>query len=165
MIGVSCFALFILFYGMGFNPLGNISWLSAWVPVLFICRSTKAYRENELEGYISYGQAYKTGFLTAVAGGLLSALLIFLFCSVYDSAIIEDFKNQTLAQMDTVEVQMKSFMGETMYEQALKTYEQISLQSVVTSEFFNKVMGGIIVSLISAAIYKREKPILHPPVE
>ncbi len=163
MMGVINFILFLLLYIMGFNPLGNASWLGAWIPVLVICISTKSYRENELEGFITYWQAYRTGFLTAVAGGLLSALLIFIFCTIYDNSIVEDFKNQTLTQMEMVETQMKSMLGSNMYEQTIQSYESITTQTVASGEFFNKVLCGIFVSLITAAVYKRDKPFFNPP--
>ena len=165
IMGVLCFALFILFYSFGLNPLGNISWLGAWIPVMIICMATKAYRENELEGFISYGQAYRIGILTSAAGGLLSALLIFIFCTIYDSSIVDEFKNQTLAQMDEVEKQMKSMMGDSLYQNAVDAYEKISLQTIVSNEFFNKVLCGVFVSIITAAIFKRDKPFINPPTE
>jgi len=160
--GVATFALFILLYMIGINPLGNASWLGAWIPVLIISKSTRSYRDNELEGFISYGEGFRMGFLTAAAGGLLSALLVFIFCTLVDGTLIDEFKNQTLMQLEQVENQMKGLIGDTFYDNAVDTYNKINLQTVVSGEFFNKLLGGLIISLITAAIYKKDKPFIPP---
>ncbi len=163
--GVATFAIFLLLYWMGINPLGNASWLGAWIPVLIIAKATRSYRDHELEGFISYSEGFRMGLFTAIAGGLLSALLIFIFCTLVDSTIVDEFKEQTLSQLELVEAQMKGLMGDTLYENAVETYNNINLQSIVSSEFFNKLLGGLIISLITAAIYKKDKPYVPPTQE
>ena len=160
--GVATFALFILLYILGFNPLGNASWLGAWIPVLIISKSTRSYRDNELEGFISYGEGFRMGFLTAAAGGLLSALLVFIFCTLVDGTLIDEFKNETLLQLEQVESQIKGLLGEEFFDDIIDSYNKINLQVVVTNDFFNKLLGGLIISLITAAIYKKDKPFIPP---
>ena len=67
--------------------------------------------------------------------------------------------------MDEVEKQMKSMMGDSLYQNAVDAYEKISLQTIVSNEFFNKVLCGVFVSIITAAIFKRDKPFINPPTE
>jgi hypothetical protein len=162
LLGIGTMTVFIILYKMGYNPLGNASWLSAWIPVVVIAKSTAAYRNEELEGYMSYGEGFRIGVLTGAAGGLLSALMIYIFCTIVDASIVDDFKTQTLDQMQLVEKQMRGLISDNMYDKAIEAYNNISIQSIVTSEFSNKLIGGILISLITAAVYKKNKPFIPP---
>jgi hypothetical protein len=166
MSGLGVFAIFLILYFAKINPLGNASWLAAWIPVVFICKSTQHYREHELEGFISYGQAWHIGTLTGIAGALLSALLVFIFCKVYDASLIDTFKNENLSQLESVESQLKGMFGDGMYDKAVESFQRLDVRTVASSDFFNKTIGAILVSLVTASIYKRDKPkIFQPPAE
>lgn len=156
--GMGCFAVFLLIYFSGINPLGNASWLAAWIPVVVICICTKQYRENELEGFITYGQAWNVGAFTGIFSGLLYALLVYIFLKVYDNNLIEAFREENIAQLETLSEEIKSMLGTTVYETTLEGYKRLDVKTVCSSDFFNKTIGAILVSLITAAIYKRNKP-------
>lgn len=158
MSGIGVFIFFLVFYFTGINPLGNIMWLAAWIPVVFICRATKNFRDYELEGFISYGQAWQMGVLTGVSSALLSALLTYIFCKVIDPEIVESFKSDNLQQLEAIKEQISGMMSDSMYEKAQESFEKMDVQTVASGEFFNKSIGSILVSLITAAIYKRNKP-------
>ena len=156
--GIGCFAVFLLLYFFGVNPLGNSSWLAAWIPVVVICISTKTYRENELEGFITYGEAWNVGTFTGIAGALLHALLIYIFLKVYDANLIEAFKNDNIANLQKMEAELKGIIGSSVFETTLESYKRLDVKTVCSSDFFNKTIGAKLVSLITAAIFKRSKP-------
>lgn len=158
MAGSGVFVFFLVFYFTGINPLGNVMWLAAWIPIIFMCRATKNYRDNEMEGFISYGQAWQIGALTGISCALLSALLTYIFCKVFDSTLVESFKTSNLEQLEMMKDEFSGLMGESMYEKAQESFENINVQTVASGEFFNKSFGATLVSLITAAIYKRNKP-------
>jgi Protein of unknown function (DUF4199) len=156
--GLACFAVFLLLYFAAANPLGNSSWLAAWIPVVIICISTKHYRENELEGFISYGQAWNIGALTGIAGAILHALLMYIFLKVYDNSLVESFKAENIRQLESMESQLSNVFSSSVYDTALESYQRLDVKTVCSSDFFNKTIGAILVSLITAAVYKRNKP-------
>ena len=158
ILGASSFAMFLIIYLTGNNPLGNASWLGAWIPAVVIAVAVKSYRTHEGEGFISYGEGFRTGLITALLGGVLSALLIYIFCTLFDSTLVERFKADSLAQLELMEGQFKSMLSDKMYDQAVDAYNNIDLQSIAMNDFFNKLLSGIILSLIIAAVYKRNKP-------
>ena len=49
-------------------------------------------------------------------------------------------------------------LSDKMYDQAVDAYNNIDLQSIAMNDFYNKLLSGIILSLIIAAVYKRNKP-------
>lgn len=164
--GLSCFAVFLLLYFLGINPLGNSSWLSAWIPVVIICVSTKTYRENELEGFMTYGEGWNVGVFTGIAGGMLYALLLYIFLKIFDANLIESFKNENIEQLYKMESELKGIIGSSVFETTLESYKRLDVKTVCSSDFFNKTIGAILVSLITAAIFKRNKPAgLNRPTE
>jgi hypothetical protein len=154
-IGISCFVVFLLIYFAGFNPLGNASWLGAWIPVVFICLSTRHFREQETEGFIGYGNAFRIGLLTAMAGALLFALIIYLFGTLIDSNLVTLYKNDVVEQLE----QTKAFLGDSLYEKMMENVNQTTMFSISSGDFFTKCIGGLIVSLITAAVYKKDPPV------
>lgn len=153
--GLSCFGMFLLLYFLGFNPLGSISIVGIWIPVVFICLSTKTYRENELEGFMSYKQGIKIGFFTALSGGLLFAFLIYIFGRIIDENLVENYKKEFIVQLEAT----KSFFSDKMYDMYMTSINEQTMSKLAFSEFISKAIGGLIVSLITAAIFKKQPPI------
>lgn len=153
--GASVFAVFLILYLAGFNPLGNASWIGAWIPIVMIARSVKMYRDHECEGFITYGSAFRMGLTTAILGGLLSALLIFIFCTLIDNTVVDQFKSDALAQLEQMETQFKGLLSEATYDKLVEDYNKIDVKTIAMSEFMSKSFSGFILSLIIAAIYKK----------
>ncbi|MBK7854941.1 MAG: DUF4199 domain-containing protein [Bacteroidetes bacterium] len=147
----------MLLYFLGVNPLGNSSWLAAWIPVVVICVSTKAYRENELEGFMTYGEAWNVGTFTGIAGAMLHALLIYIFLKVFNANLIESFKTENIDNLKKMESELKGLIGNSVFETTLEAINALMLK-LFAPGFFNKTIGAILVSLITAAIFKRNKP-------
>ena len=58
-----------------------------------------------------------------------------------------------------MEDQLNGVFGSSLYDTALESYQRLDVKTVCTSDFFNKTIGSILVSLITAAVYKRNKPV------
>ena len=151
MSGLSCFAFFLLLFYLGFGPLGMGAWLGSWIPVVFICFATGFMRNRILGGFITYRQALRIGFLTAVSSGFLFALLVYIFGTVIHPGLIEEYKTGMVADME----QSKNLLPSEMYETALENLEKATLFNIVSADFFYKCVGGFLISLITAGFYKR----------
>ncbi len=158
MSGLGSFAMFLLLYWTSSNPLGQISWLGVWIPIVFIVLGTKHYRENEGLGYIRYWQAFRVGFLTAACGGFLFALLVWTFASVIDVNIVERFKEESLMYLEQSEQLSKSMFGDKLYDASIENIEKITTTSIASQEFWNKTFGGLIISFITAGILRKTPP-------
>ena len=158
MSALSCFAMFLILYYLGVNPLGPASWLAVWVPPLFIVLATKRFRDFESGGFISYSTAFRIGFLTATCGGLLYALIVYIFGTLIDPALIDNFKEMMLADLEETESLMRSVVGDSVYEQSIEEMKNTTLKTIAMTDFFYKCVGGLIISLITAAVLKRNHP-------
>lgn len=157
--GLIAFGLFLLFYFLGFNPIGNISWLSFWVPIPFIYKGIKEIRESEYEGFISYGQAFKQGVIISFIYASLFAMLIYIFGTFIDGSFIEEFIEQAAMDLEETKELMTGIISEAVYEQSLDQILDLTPAQHARSDFFNKFIFGIIVSLIAAYNLKKPKPI------
>jgi uncharacterized protein DUF4199 len=153
MSGLCSFAVFLGLYYKGINPLGNASWLGWWIPVVFICIATKIYRDRFLAGEISYGQAMKIGLTTAMAASFLFVLLIYIFASLIDSNVVTMYKNEALKGME----ETKFIFSDEMYEEAIESIEKINIRNIAFNDFLTKMFGALLVSLVTAAVYRRKK--------
>lgn len=155
--GLAGFVAFIIYYAMGTNPMGNISWLTAWLPILFIYLGTKKHRDDVLGGAMSYGQAFLGGLIITLIWATLVGMLTYLFGAFVDASFVDIYKEDAYEQMEAA----RAFMSEEILDKAMQGIEQMTLGQMVQGDVFNKLFGGLIVSLIIAAINKRKKDIFE----
>jgi hypothetical protein len=155
MSALTCFAMFLLIYWMGSNPLGPASWLAVWIPPLFIYFSIKYYRNKVLGGTMKFGEGFMAGMLTAISGGILYSLLIVIFGKIIDPNLIDNFKETMLLDFEKNEKMMREFMGDNIFERGIEDIKNMTLSQQASSDFFTKTIGGTIYSLIIAGILKR----------
>jgi hypothetical protein len=152
MSGLGSFAVFLLLYYNGVNPLGNATWVGAWIPIVFICIATKNYRDHFLAGEITYWQAVKTGMATAIAASFLYAFLIYIFVTLIDGNVVTAFKNEKLLDLE----QTKFMFNEDFYEKMVDEIDKFTIGTIAFNDFFMKIIGSFLVSLITAAIYRKQ---------
>ncbi len=111
----------------------------------------KHHRNNELNGYISFGRAFLLGFLTLVIAAAISTVFQMVYVLAIDPGII-DIAEQNMEKMLTG----FGLTGEAL-EQSVKgvrdgfTPGKMLLQGLVFNNIFNAV-----IALIIAAIMKRK---------
>ncbi len=154
--GLGSFAVFIILYFLGFNPLGPSSWAGAWIPVVFMVLSSRHYRNIENGGYLLYWQGFRIGLLTASAGALVYGVLSWAFVTVFDPGILDTFKQQSLEALELSEGIMKSMMGEAAYDQSIEGINNMHMEDVAASDVMNKMFGGLIAAFITAAFMRRD---------
>lgn len=157
--GLSNFAFFLLLYFVTSNPLGNIGWLGFWIPILFIVIGTKFHRNNDLEGYMKYWRGVNIGSLIALCASLIYAILVFAFVTLADPEILANYKNEALAGMDEARKYLSNDSILSAMDEAEKKIEEMTVSEIAQSVFFNGIIGGFIVSLIVAAIFRKDKPL------
>lgn len=154
--GIASFSMFLILYFSGKNPLGPASWLGAWIPVFIMVLATKHYRNVENQGFVSYWQAFRIGFITASAGAMLFGALSWSFVTIVDASILDTFKQENLEALELTEGMMKSMIGETAFEQSVENINDMNMSDVSASDVFNKMFGGLLAAFITAAFLRRE---------
>ena len=106
---------------------------------------------------MSYGTGVGLGFMTALVGGILGSIFAYVLFAIIDPSLPEQLLGKALEEaiaknpeveqnLDMVEGMMRKMMSPTV----------IAIMGVVSS-----AIGGIIISLILAAIFKKDKPMFE----
>lgn len=159
--GIAVFAISLLNYLLGFNPFGNASWIAIWIPFLFIYLTIKNVRQKELDGFISYGQAFKSAFIMILIYATLGNMLNYIFFNFAAPQVFDEFMAQALEEME----KMEAFFGSEVYEQMLEELEKTTFTSFIFSNTINQILGGLILSLIFAAFMKKNRNIFETPTD
>jgi hypothetical protein len=132
-----------------------LSFLSFVFMLVAIILAMKDFKEKN-SGFMSYGEGLGLGSLTSAVMGLLSSAFTMFYIQFID--------NTLLAQgLDKVRVDMESRgMDDAQIDQAMELSQKFMSPGVV---FVMGVVGyvvmGFIVSLIIAAIMRKEKPVFE----
>jgi hypothetical protein len=151
MLGLALviYSLLLWMFDATFNQ--SLGYVSFAITVGGIILATRAYRDQELGGYISYGQAIGVGTLTALFSGVITVIFTWLLYNVIDTG---------LAERNFI------FMEEAYYAAGMSD-EQIDVALMMAKRFTTPlimaVMGiigsvffGFIFSLVTSAFLKKE---------
>lgn len=154
MSGLSVFLFFMVLYFSGMNIFGPASMLGLWIPIVFIVLSSRFHREHNLGGVMTYGQGFSIGVFTAFFSATMFGLAFYLFGTIYEGGLLSAYKTQAALSME----EGKALLSDSLYEKAMDSIDMVTMSSLAFSEAFNKLLGGFIISLITAAIFRRTKP-------
>jgi len=113
----------------------------------------KTYRDQGLNGFISFGKAFTTGFYISVVAGVISAIWAFIFFKFINPEFVEIILQETETQM------MEQGQSEEVIEQTLKYTRMFMKPSLMAFwSFLFNIIGGAILSLIIGAIMRKDPP-------
>lgn len=153
LAGLSAFVAFLIYYLVDSNPLGNVEWITAWIPIVFIYQGTKRWKDDEFKGFINYGKAFAAGLIITVAYALLYGMLSYLFILLVDGGIFEAHLDEIMWVME----QARQFLGDEATDKMMEEVDKMTLFSAITGNAFNKLFGGLLISLVVAGILKKKE--------
>jgi hypothetical protein len=112
----------------------------------------KSYRDNVLDGVLPFGKAFGFGILIIIVAGLLGAIFTYLLYAVIDSGLSEkmmEFTTEKMLKRGVPEAQL-----DVVLERAQKFQKPFPM---AISGFIASCLGGVVLSLIIAAIFKKEE--------
>jgi hypothetical protein len=144
----------IVSYG-GLIGSKGVSWVSILVPVIIILLGLRYFKEKINKGMLKYGQGVGLGVLIALIGGCIVAIFSFIFLTYIDPEVLDMM----------IAVTQEQVIARGIPEEMIDIYEKVMnflLQPwvIALSSVFNAVFIGLIVSLIEAAILKKEPQVI-----
>ncbi|WP_343534381.1 DUF4199 domain-containing protein [Pedobacter sp.] len=141
--------------GLGTANVKNISiglkiltTLLTYIPFIGAIMYVQTKHKKELGGYITFGRAFSTGFKVSAYAGLFIAILTFIYYKVLNPAAMDQ----------VIEFAISNAKGD---ENQIKGIEMMSKYMVFMMMFSVAVtftFTGLIISLITAAIIKKDNP-------
>lgn len=151
ILGLILIIYSVLLYVMDMNLNKYVDWISYILIIGIIIYGTKKYRDDNLKGIISYGQALGLSTIIIVFGALISTIYTYFFISVIDP----DYINKVLAAAE--EQLLKKGMTDDQIEMAIAMQKKMMKPVLMAiMGFFVTVIVGVILSLITSAFLKKE---------
>jgi hypothetical protein len=161
-------ALYGLFIGLGLVLLNVVdlllgfygtnkpfSLLSYAIPAGGIIWGALQFRNQESDGFISYGQVVGYGVMASVFFGIITAIYSILLITVIDPSYVD--KVQALAAEQLYAV---GTLTEQQIDQALEMSAKMMRNPAWTvfSSLFGAALEGVIISLIAGIFIRRNRP-------
>ena len=154
MTGIVLFLLFILTGILGSSVSSFITIVCYVALGIGIFIGTKNYRDTELDGSISYGTSFYSGFLISFFASVLIAFAAFLYLKFVDSSLLvkvmEDAESNLMKSYNDDEEKVEKAL-EIM--QVMNNPSAFALMLVLSYTFW-----GTLLSLVLAAIIKKQPP-------
>jgi hypothetical protein len=122
----------------------------SYIPfIAFLLLAQKEYKD-QLDGYLTFGEGFLTGFKYSVITGVLGALFTYIYFTLLSPQVYQTLLDGAKAKMES-----QGNVTDDQMDMALKI---MSPGIICAFAVIGSLIFGSIVSLIGAAIFKKDKP-------
>lgn len=150
--GLICFALFLILHNFGLNPFNNATFLIALIPVGFFYFSIKKYRDSYNQNNLSYGQGFRIGLFLTFFYSSLYGVLLFIYLKYGAEDLVFETRKMTMENM----VMLEDKVSSSIYDKMIEGVEKMDAAQLAQSRYMNNLLWGLLISLIIAAITKKQ---------
>ena len=111
MLGLAAVIVYLLFYFMGADPQSKLpGYISYLFTIVAIVYGVKNYRDQDLNGFITYGRSLGTGVLIGLTSGIISGIFMVLMYTLIDPDLTQkmlDIAQQKMSEKSLTDEQME----------------------------------------------------------
>jgi len=123
----------------------------AYIPfIAFLLLSLKEYKDQFNGGYLTFGEGFVTGLKYTIITSIVMGLFIYIYWTILSPQMYQQVIDKSREQMEA-----KGNMTSDQIDASMQ-YLTAGLLTIIATVF--SIIGGIIISLIAAAIFKKERP-------
>lgn len=152
-LGVVLIIFSLVMYLLDIPRDNKIQWLSYVIMFAMTFVFIKQYRDKQLEGFITYGQSFKYGFLIILVGSILSAIYVYFFFSMIapgEIAVIIEEAEQGMYDQGRSDQEIEIAMN---WVRMMTTPLMISVWVII----FGAIAGLIISAFLGIFVKKEQK--------
>lgn len=138
------------FQFLNVDPTSSLKYLTYIPFIAFLLLAQKEYRDI-IGGYITFGDAFSTGFRYAVFSGLLIAVFTYLYLAILSPGVLDKVVESTRDQLST------KGMSDGQVEKALDITKKYGPIIGAFGAAIAYAIFGAVLALIGAAIFKKER--------
>lgn len=142
------YTLILYFAGIMTNKAAGYAGII--IAIVGIYLGTKAYRDQSLDGYISYGKALGTGVLISLFATILSVIFMVILYTVIDPDLVNRIMTESQDKL------IEQGMAEDQIEKGMEMTKKFFIPMTIIVGLVSNVFFGFIISLITSAILKKE---------
>lgn len=156
-LGLISIVFTLIAYVAGIVGENYTSWISLVISIAFVSWALINFRDKQNGGFLTYKQGVGLGFMTFLIGGILSSVFTYILFAIIDPGLVEQIVQKSLeeALQKSPEIEANIDMVEK-WTRMFVNPAAMAIMGVVMS-----AIGGIIISLILAAIFKKEQSIFE----
>ena len=154
------YALYFMGIDVNNNLSGGMKFLTvllSYAPFLGAVLYAQKYHRDELGGYITFGRAFSTGFRVAMISGLLIGVFMMLYYKFLNVGAFDAVMSKTEETMMN-----NPNVSESQRDSALEMTRKWFPLMILVGSIIGMAVVGCIFSLIGAAIFKKEQPLVIP---
>lgn len=143
--------------GLNESTSGGIisSVLSIGIYIWVVYAAIKQHRDEELGGFITMGRAFITGLVPVIITAIIGGLVGYIYFTFIDPSAVEVIVEKSAEMMEGFG------MNEEQLEEAMKaTREGFGFGKLMLNSLIGGAVLGAIISGITAAIMKKEAPMI-----
>lgn len=128
------------------------------IVVILLTIFTVSYRNKYFGGLISYKNAFLFGILAVLVSVLLGVVYNIIFHKFIDPGYLE--RTMLMMQDKTMQMLQSRGLSEEQIEQSMRRFEEQGIPTVaktIRQSLIGGIIGGALMSLISAAIGKKKE--------
>ncbi|NND95515.1 MAG: DUF4199 domain-containing protein [Flavobacteriales bacterium] len=153
VLGIFGIVFNLILYFAGLLTEQWASWISLPIVLAILYFIQKNFRDKEQNGFITFGKAWKLGFLASVISTVFNAIFVFILYSA-DSSLQDAALEKAYSDM------MDQGMTTSQIDQAMPMVE--SMTGPTAMIFWALIIGvifGLLFPLITSAIVQRKHPL------
>ena len=127
-----------------------------YLPFIAFLLLTQKEFKDQLGGYLTFGEGFSAGFRYALFSGILTGIFTYLYLVVLNPEVFAKGMEEARAQMEAKN------MSSEQIDQALKITKTIGAPITAFVVAVLTTIVGIVIALIGAAIFKRERSAFDP---
>ena len=132
-----------------------IGLLSFVITFILLLMFSIAYRKKEMDGYMSFGQAFIFAFMAII----FSTIIVTIYNYIFHTFIAPEYMENLMAVMQQKTIAYMERIGapEAQIDKTIAKFEEpITIWKTLKQGILGGLIGGLIVSLIVAAIAKKK---------
>jgi len=137
---------------IGIDPFGFAKYIGDISLILFICLAQVEYRQ-QLAGYLTYGEGFTEGLLCSVFSGILIAIFMFAYTDLINPQAWSSHLDAEQADL------VKAGITGDQLDNAMAIMRRLGIFAPIAGALVGVPIIGIIISLITAAIFKKERTV------
>jgi hypothetical protein len=124
-----------------------------YLPFIAFCFLAQKEYKDQLGGFITFGQAFNPGFRYALFSGLLLAIFIYFYLAILSPEMLTKAMDQQQAAM------AEKGLSQEQIDKGLEMAKKYGAVFGAIATAISTLIFGCIVSLIGAAILKKERTV------
>ena len=157
ILGGALMIISLLLYALGLDKDETVSKIAGifniLIPAIITFLGIKALRDENQNGFITFGQGFSCGLVISIIGAVISGLYSYLYFLVINPWMV------TYVRMKQEQEMLDRGLSESEVEKMAGTMEMWTTPGMMAAfAVIGMIVLGLVISLIAAAILKKEDP-------